>query len=165
MMKNYLLIFACAFVMHLSSKGQNLVRNGCFDQQDPTSGCQNIFNDRRVDDIFAKFWSWSPHGGGTPDYFMPCSNMGAMNPLDNMLGAEPAKNGSAYVGFVAYDFNHTNYSEYLYHELEQPLEQGKTYNVEFYISLADKSMYSVKHIGMHLSYTNDPNVVSKEVFA
>jgi hypothetical protein len=152
MKKKYFIAFIFLLSMKLTAYSQNLVRNGCFAEQSPASGCQNTFNDFSSTDIFAKHWANAPDGV-TPDYFMPCATMGTMNPLSNIFGSEQPKVGSSYVGLIAYDSG--IYSEYIKQDLGAPLQQGRTYNVEFYVSLADNSQQSVNHLGMFFS--NSPN--------
>lgn len=101
---------------------------------------------------------WSRPTNGTSDYFNACLNAPfSMSVPGNQFGDQAARSGDGYAGFYCFhgtspitipaDTDH----EYVSRSLAQPLIAGKYYHVEFHVSLADVSKYSVKHIGALLS--------------
>jgi len=119
---------------------QNLVRNPSFESySNCPEGLGNLSND--VD-------SWSTPTLGSTDYFNSCSI--AMGTPENFNGKQPAEFGEAYAGLYLYAPD--NYREYLQAELSETLVAGKTYQVSFYISLAERSDFAVKEFG--LLFTN-----------
>ena len=136
--KHYLLCFAlCCF---LSVWSQNLVKNPSFeDFSNCPEGLGNLASD--VD-----FWS-TPTLGST-DYFNGCSI--AMGTPENFNGKQPADFGEGYAGLYLYAPD--DYREYLQAELSETLVAGKSYQVSFYISLAERSDFAVKEFG--LLFTN-----------
>jgi len=67
----------------------------------------------------------------------------------NFLGNEQAHGGTAYAGFQARPPN--PYREYVEGVLSPPLAAGNTYQVSFYVSLADRSRWAVDEIGAYLA--------------
>jgi hypothetical protein len=123
---------------------QNLVPNGDFESYSgvPTS----IASGGEVN--LANFWS-SPTNA-TPDYYHALATAASFVSVPvNGLGNQAAHSGSAYVGFHARPVN--NYREYVETPLSSPLVAGQTYQVSFYVSLADGARWAVDRIGAYLS--------------
>lgn len=76
-----------------------------------------------------------------PEYAVP----------DNIYGNETPDSGENYAGIVAQSFKNSIPRTYLQTEFIQPLEEGKTYCVKFFVSLADLSKFACNDIGAHLS--------------
>ncbi len=98
---------------------------------------------------------------GSPDYFTPYyphGLSGFWTPV-NVRGAENPKDGVAYFGFTALDMGGINRREYLQTKLTQTLIEGKKYEIEFYISLADSFHWALneKDIGVYIGYILEPN--------
>jgi outer membrane protein OmpA-like peptidoglycan-associated protein len=112
---------------------------------------------------------WSNANGGTADFFhsnsKKCSNMGTTS---NRMGGQEAFKGDAYAGIITYQndksssFSMENmamaetegygkYSEYITTKLTSPLTAGKSYKVEYYVSLAENSGYAVSGFGASLT--------------
>jgi outer membrane protein OmpA-like peptidoglycan-associated protein len=83
---------------------------------------------------------WSVPTLGTTDYFNTCSL--SMGVPANFMGEQTAKSGEAYLGF--YMYAPEDYREYIQGELKVPLQQGLTYTLSFYISLAENSDYAIR---------------------
>ena len=69
----------------------------------------------------------------------------------NTFGNQLPRTGLAYGGFIAR--SPIPYREYLQIQLSSPLVQGQTYQVSFYVSLAELSKVAVDKIGAFLSTT------------
>lgn len=137
----YITVFFLVIALPLKAQ-ENLVPNGSFEEyyNCPGGGITE-----------SKHW-YSPTTG-TPDLFHVCAN--SSNPQlgvpQNARGYQIPKTGDAYVGFYAR--GNDDGREYLQIELNKPLEGGKKYAVQFYLSLSDVNAISVWNIGMHLSNT------------
>jgi outer membrane protein OmpA-like peptidoglycan-associated protein len=90
---------------------------------------------------------WSVPTQGSTDYFNSCSL--SMGVPTNFMGEQTAKFGGAYLGF--YMYAPEDYREYIQGELKMPLQQGVTYTLSFYISLAENSDYAVRDFDFLLS--------------
>lgn len=126
--------------------GQNLVPNNSFELK---SACPSVPGSI----VLAN--GWSSASLGTPDYFNSCSSTEGV-PL-NAVGYQLALSGQAYAGFVAAGSTSSagalDEREYVQVELNDTLHAGKTYCVEYYLSLADSSELAVDRIGACLSAT------------
>lgn len=120
----------------------NLVPNPSFEQysQCPisTSGIEYAIN-------------WFNPTQHSPDYFNTCSISGDYSIPNNFFGVQTAKTGSAYVGIGTACYN--GHREYISTQLIDTLESGKTYHVEFFLSLSDSSNYATDDIGIYFSNT------------
>lgn len=141
-----LLIF---FVPFLKAQ-QNLVPNPSFELN---SSCPDY-----QDELF-KCSNWYI-GAETPDYYNTCST--TVPPLSadvpqNFTGWQQARTGNAYSGIGTGPLNDTsnNQREYIGCKLTDTLISEKKYYVEFYVSLADSSMWGMDRIGIYFS----PNMI------
>ncbi len=142
-MYRFLYITIFFLVITLSLKAQeNLVPNGSFEE---------YYNCPGGGIMESKHW-YSPTIG-SPDLFHVCAN--SSNPQwgvpQNTRGYQVPKTGGAYAGFFVRA--NDDGREYLQVELNKPLEGGKKYSVQFYLSLADIFAVSVWNIGICLSNT------------
>lgn len=125
-----------------TSVAQNLVLNPSFEEHKDSRcivflGC---FNQTIKD--------WSTPNYGSTDVFRICSKTyGEFN----YNGHQKPKTGATYAGM--YLFTDNNYREYVQGSLSKTLTKGETYNVEFYLSLADQSSYALKDI--QILFTED----------
>ncbi|MGB0523689.1 MAG: T9SS type A sorting domain-containing protein [Flammeovirgaceae bacterium] len=141
------------------AKAQNLVSNASLEDADPlnTSCPSGYFNPANHAAYYAAHWS-ATKGNGTADYLHTCGSP-FTNPLTTSLGTQTPKDGDAFAGLITYsnapnfhfDGNHVIYAEYIHQELAQALEVGQEYYIEFWVSLAEKSAYASKYLGLHLS--------------
>lgn len=143
--------------------GQNLVLNPSFecgvDQCDFT-----ILSDQFVNFVC----DWEAPTNGTSDIFSMLLNNKAcwaylptsestdqMNPP---IGSQVPRNGKRFAGIFTYNKarccpNDTSqYREYLMATLFQPLEPGKIYCGEMYVSVAEQPKYATNNLGMFFSY-------------
>ncbi len=118
---------------------QNLVKNPSFEEHNK---CPEELGNIDEDVPY-----WSRASNGTTDYFNSCSI--AMGMPKNFNGYQEAEFGEGYAGLYLSAPN--NYREYLQGELEQPLVKGNKYKVSFYVSLADKSNFALRDIGVLFS--------------
>ena len=93
---------------------------------------------------------WTAPTMGSPDYFHSCATgaSGVSTPA-NDFGSQTPHSGQAYAGFVLRPVN--DYREYLEIPLTAPLAGGVSYDVSFYVSLADASQWAVDKVGAYLS--------------
>lgn len=149
-MRIYFVILLCLKAT-LNYAQQNLVPNGSF---------ENV-NNLPLNWISSKsefaqcFNDWYMPSNGTPDLFnlnLPISyKTSCFSTSDNAVGQQPPSDGDNMVGIYAYDDGLPSYREYLQIKLKSKLQIGKTYIVSMNVSLADKSSYAIKNIGMNLS--------------
>ena len=140
MKKLYLFpIFCFCF---LFGNAQNLVKNPGFEAryncpfgQGELFECQNWFNPTM----------------SSPDYFHLCSPINLVP--TNIWGYQFPHTDSAYAGFYSYGTGNINIREYIEGELIQPLDSGKKYCFEMYLSLCDICQVSAGPIGVYFSDT------------
>lgn len=99
--------------------------------------------------------SWGTAGAATPDYF----NVNATDPTvavpSNFQGTEVPHSGSSYGGIYCYASVQGQYREYVQQQLQQPLINGQTYILTFWVSLSEYSGFAVSNIGAYIS-ANQP---------
>jgi len=94
---------------------------------------------------------WFPATRGTPEYFNAC-NSGSFGVPENIFGNQAAHGGVAYAGEIAY--GGTGFREYIETPLQNPLVAGHTYQVSFWVCLANSHCYSgyaVDNLGAYFS--------------
>lgn len=141
---SYVIVLSLSFLTTpVLAQFANLVQNPSFEERAPINFCPTTVGGNNP---AATNWDAPSLAFYSTDYFHTCAN-GAFNPNQN--GA-PARTGNGYNGFIAI-LPSSNYSEYLYQELAQPLVSGKTYYIEFYVRIQKNARYSVKHLGLYLA--------------
>jgi hypothetical protein len=87
-----------------------------------------------------------------PDLFCPCNfNMGT--PL-NIAGFQYPQNGNNYIGAYEYAASYiSNLREYIQSLLSTPLQAGKEYYVEYWISQIESAQISISNMGAYFSDT------------
>ncbi|WP_297793952.1 OmpA family protein [uncultured Eudoraea sp.] len=118
---------------------QNLIHNPSFEEFE---ACPERLGNFENDVIL-----WTTPTEGSTDYFNGCSTI--MGTPENFNGTQPADFGNGYAGLYLYAPN--DYREYIQASLRQTLEKGKTYQVSFYVSLAERSDFAVKDFGVLFS--------------
>ncbi len=93
---------------------------------------------------------WVNGNLATADYFNTCATSTNVQIPNNLFGNQPAHTGNAYAGYWARES--FIWREYLQVQLTQPLVAGFSYEVSFYVSLADLHC-GVTHVGAYLSST------------
>lgn len=134
----YIFLFSILFCCEAKTQ-TNLIYNGDFEIYDT---CPNQASYPSLLEI-NKCKRWYSPTLGTSDYFNTCSN-GIIGPNgnvwipDNFIGFQNAYNGNGYIGiFAMYDFSPCQYREYVQTKLNSPLISGKSYELEYYVSLAN----------------------------
>ncbi len=128
-----------------SARAQNLVPNGSFESN---TGIPAAYGD------IHKAAPWRSPSLSSPDYLhaLATSPNGVGVPA-NVFGNQFPVTGQAYGGFYARTQppQYALYREYIETPLSAPLVTGQTYDVSFYVSLADQSQIAVDRIGAYLS--------------
>jgi hypothetical protein len=95
---------------------------------------------------------WDAPTQGTSDFLHDCAS-GAFAPdvPSNPVGFQFANGGLGMGGFIPYDPFNAGYREYLQSPLTSPMVVNQTYNVSFYVSLADNAQYAVDRVGAYFS--------------
>jgi hypothetical protein len=118
----------------------NLVPNPSFeDTVHCPQGLTQIFN--------TQYWQ---AGYGSVDYFNECAISQVGVPL-NILGYQFANTGVAYAGEIIFHTMVNNGREFIEIELMDSLIAYSSYNVEFYVSLADSEQYGIWNLGAYFS--------------
>lgn len=104
---------------------------------------------------------WSRPTEGSSDYFNACqAGAASMGVPANLMGQQAPHSGAGYAGIIAFNGPDNtgvlDTHEYMSHPLAGAMVPGTTYEVEFFISLADVSTYAVNDIGALLS-TQEPH--------
>jgi len=145
-MKRHIL-FICFFVATCTGTSQNLVPNGSFE-------CYSTCPDQYDQVNYAKHWSSPvPHNGSWPDYHNSCDlNNGMGFPLNGNTG-DSARTGAGCMGFMFWQNYDPASREYLQAKLLQPLQNGKCYQLTFYVKLYVGLNMGIDRIGAHFSTT------------
>ncbi len=122
MVRIYILLFASIGLIS-QVKAQNLLPDGGFELLDSCPWTYAI-NDNQF---------WTNCTWGTPDQFDTCNGV-----PQNNVGWQKPHGGHGYAGLVTYGRN--GYREYMRSALTAPMQDAKTYCIEFWISLADYSL-------------------------
>ncbi len=125
-----------------TAAAQNLVLNPSFEEHRECPGKLGNFNTDVV--------SWSTPTRGSTDYFHGCSE--AMGTPKNFNGTQLADFGQGYAGFYLYAPN--DYREYMQAQLLSPLVEGVTYELSFFVSLAERSDFAINAFGV--VFSRDP---------
>ncbi len=96
---------------------------------------------------------WNQPTAGTSDYFHTCATSTACIVPANTFGSQTANGGDGYAGFYTYQTVTANYREYIQVMLSSTLSAGVSYDLSYYISLADKSQWASNKIGAYFSAT------------
>lgn len=137
-LKYALLIIGLGSILLSGYSQPNLVLNHSFEQYDScTSFVGNIFVSK----------NWVSGSLLTPDYFNVCNTFPVSSP-SNFIGFQHVQDGGSYSGIAMSRPN--DLREAIQGKLQQPLEAGKYYCVEMYISIADSMYYNVNEINISL---------------
>lgn len=119
---------------------QNLVKNPSFETYTTCPKALGTFQ--------SDVAHWTAPTQGSTDYFNTCSTV--MGAPENFNGVQRPIYGNAYAGL--YFYAPANYREYIQVPLKKTLQKGETYNLEFFVSLAEGSDFAVKDFGVVLAY-------------
>ena len=147
-MKNYLVSISIVICASYQSKAQsNLVLNANLEKYyDTTDIGHASFRDGYVTD-------WSDPNGGTSDFFAPYSRGGNSTPPRSIFGFEYPHSGYCYGGFLFFwqSTGPANY-ELVQASFRSPLQAGKTYVIESFVSLGYNSV-CFSDLGFYFSDT------------
>lgn len=131
----------------LSAQSVNLVPNGSFEA-----------NDGKIKSLgqLDKVTSWLSPTGAKTDAFInnkikEDKDKAYSSVEENLYGKEKAKEGTNYVGIVAYSYNGKVPRTYAMVKLDAPLKKGVRYCVTFNVSLAEASKYACNQMGANFS--------------
>ncbi|MGZ4053662.1 MAG: T9SS type B sorting domain-containing protein [Bacteroidia bacterium] len=86
------------------------------------------------------------------ELYNTCSPFGPVSvPVNNYSGHQIPKSGNAYAGFSLFNTGAISSREYIETSLSSTLHVGKTYCVQFFVSLADTSKYAISNIAAYFS--------------
>ncbi len=118
---------------------QNLIPNPSFEDYDHCP--------EQLGNFYSDVTLWNTPTLGSTDYFNGCSTI--MGTPKNFNGEQEAYFGKGYAGLYLYAPG--DYREYLQVELKESLEEGKEYEISFFVSLAERSDFAVKDFGILFS--------------
>jgi len=131
-----LLFFLSAAIVRAQS---NLVPNPSFEKLKSTP--------RNVGEL-NKATPWLSPTDGTADVFSKKTSNEEIAAPKNALGEQLARSGVNYAGAIFFSKKTNSTREYMQVELLKPLEAGRTYCLEFFVSLSDLSKYGIDRIGV-----------------
>jgi gliding motility-associated-like protein len=150
------LLLLCLLVASRNVSSQNLVLNPDFENVNGPSLLCTLYGPPIALTFNPAINNWNCPTQGTSDIYSallstPCSS----HPLAAAFGAQAPRSGNTMVGFVYYmpQVQPCPYREYVQGSLSAPLIAGTTYNISFYVSLADDCKYAVGNIGLKFSTT------------
>jgi outer membrane protein OmpA-like peptidoglycan-associated protein len=132
----------------VTAQSVNLVPNGSFEA---TTG--KVKKPGAIDEVTG----WTSPTGAKADVFVPnkekdVNEQKIISTKKNMYGKENAKEGSNYVGIVAYSYSEAKVARtYVMVKLDAPLKKGVRYCVTFNVSLAEASKYACNQLGANFS--------------
>ena len=90
---------------------------------------------------------------GSADYFNSCSNIDfpEFGTPVNYFGNQPTHFGDAYSLLACYSQTLLDEKEFIVSPLIMPLQAGKVYHLQFFISLSDNSNFAITNIGAYFS--------------
>ena len=138
-MKKIVFTIALFFVM-TNGFTQNLVPNPGFEKK---VCCPSVYS------MFYCVQDWIAPTKGTTDYYSSCElkhDSPIVKTPTNFFGHQKTVDGIAYAGL--YVFYNLDYREYILTKLTKPLDKGKVYHVNFWVSLADTAGVAVNSIGI-----------------
>lgn len=138
-----LFVLGLASFFFVSSEGQNLVPNWSFED---SIQCPTTLSELN------KTQYWFNPTTATPDYFNSC-NTSFVGIPSNAFGYQNAHTGNAYTGcyYGGPSLVPANCREYIEIELTDSLVIGKSYNISFYVSLANNCSMGISNVGCYLS--------------
>lgn len=132
---------------------QNFITNGSCEQLAGASCAQTGPTDPGTNGIpNLTGWKVIANSYASPDAFHQCSDGGGYVHTSNVFGTQGAQDGLDYIGICLYtEVAPTNYREYIVNQLNAPLVAGQLYELRFYVSLADNSIYATNDFHVYFS--------------
>ena len=139
-----LFTFGIGCFFFVQTEAQNLVPNWSFED---TIQCPTTLSQINRTEY------WFTPMTGTPDYFNSCCTTGIVEIPSNGFGYQFARTGNAYAGsyYGGPSLVPANAREYIEVELIDSLTNGKSYDVSFYVSLANNCSMGISNVGCYLS--------------
>ena len=143
------------------SWSQNLVPNPSFEQNvDEYCGIMGPFDFEQL------IVSWTNPTAGSPMAFFTniedsCYNHQPTTTYSGPIGIkglQQPRTGQTIAGLWCYTIENLNQRQYITAELNEPMEVGTEYIVEFYVTLADFVEFSIDKLGAHLSQSSPSNL-------
>ncbi len=150
------LLLLCLLVASRPVCSQNLVLNPDFENVNGPSLLCTLYGPPIAVTFNPAINNWNCPTQGTSDiYSSLLSTHCSSYPLAAAFGAQAPRSGNTMVGFVYYmpQVQPCPYREYVQGNLSTPLIAGTSYNISFYVSLADDCKYAVGNIGLKFSTT------------
>ncbi len=145
-----MLFTASIFLFKNNILSQNLIQNGNFENYTEDVGTSHCVTN------FSSMFNWQQIF--SPDIFVKsCTFVNHYGVPSNTFGFSYPKNGNAYIGLGLLNLPYET-KEYIVQHLTNPLVAGKSYYTSFYVSKADRTIYSTKNIGAYFSISQ-PTVV------
>jgi gliding motility-associated-like protein len=147
-MKIRIYLFFCLLIYATSHGQTNLVPNGSF---------EIIVNCPNNQALLSNTGNWFSPSWNTPDLYNSCCSIPPfwVDVPQNAIGYQSPKTGAGYSGIGNGPF--VNFSndgrEYISTALMQTLTAGQKYCVEFYVSLADSSVWAIDQLGIAFTDT------------
>ncbi len=150
-----MLITASIFLFKNNILSQNLIQNGSFENYTEDVGPSHCVT------LFSSMFNWQQIV--SPDVFVKsCTFVNHYGVPGNNFGVSYPKNGNAYIGLGLLILPYET-KEYIVQHLTNPLAAGKSYYTSFYVSKADRTIYSTKNIGAYFSISQ-PTVVPGDIY-
>ncbi len=154
-MKKITLLFASLFALNFVALAQsNLVPNSSFETYTTCpdfSGQLNYVNDwNNVNLVYGNF------SYGSPDYYHTCGAGSLASLPSNNYGTLNAFHGNAVVGLVIYNYDITDYREYMSAQLTQPLNPEITYTIRFRLTGGTNQGYRFHSSDFGIVFSENP---------
>ena len=151
----HILCFFICLSAHLCQAQMNLVPNPSFeDTINIHPGCRQNPHGCFLDEFIVGWRGQALYYSQIfPPSIEPVGVSNSRGVPSNCLGYENARNGIAYSSVTTFQLSANNLSKrnYIQSKLLQPLQSGKKYKVEFYVSQADSLHYANNSIGAFFS--------------
>jgi hypothetical protein len=133
-------------------KAQNLIRNGSFENISPPASWNNWggeFISYSQTPIHRVLLDWDEFNSA--DLLAgACTHTYSGTPM-NLFGYCQPENGSNYAGIMTFGGSSTEVKEYIYQQLTSPLQAGKIYCLNYYVSKSDRTSIATKNLDAFFS--------------
>jgi hypothetical protein len=158
---NWFVVVICLLMTSPLIAQENLILN--------PSGEENSYIPSNLAQYSAANYWWMINEDGSPDYFSTLSNSTSLSYIpNNRFGYQFSHDGNFYFGITTIDWNlHTDpilgscfhcRAEYLGGQFNFPLEKGKTYLFEFWMSKADSLKLISNALDLFIAYNMEVDV-------
>jgi hypothetical protein len=141
-MKKYIIFIL--FLFNQFVEAQNIVTNGSFEKY-------SVCPDGPTQLNRAIGWHGIWGGGGSCEYYNSCATNQQVSTPYNQTGYQPPRTGKGYIGYGFYGPTLNHVEEFSANDLKVSLQQGVTYRVQLFLSLAHGVSYAISEIGVHIT--------------